>query len=241
VRLTAKAEGVPSPTYQWFSVDRANNGQILPGETNSELVISNLALGISRYVVSVTNSVANAQSRVATLSVEQKLKLAQARTDTTPRGSAKPTLYNIKTADDIERDRARHRDIKEQEDSEKRQQWNNLLKVCASFIFILAIGVFVFEKLFHSKQLDSNRQMPATNSLVGNSPIVNSQTTTSNQSAQAEVMRDTVTNKNTGIVPGGVKISATNSTPKTLQMPDYSPPSTNKASTNAQVLKGAKK
>ena len=33
-RFTAKAEGVPIPNYQWFSADRANNGQVSPGETN---------------------------------------------------------------------------------------------------------------------------------------------------------------------------------------------------------------
>jgi hypothetical protein len=135
-RLTAKAEGVPSPTYQWFSVDRANNGQILPGETNTELVVSNLALGISRYVVSVTNSMGNIQSRVATLSVEQKLKLAQARIDTASRGSAKPTLYNVKTADDIERDRDRHRAIREQEDLEKKQHRNKILVTILTIVLI---------------------------------------------------------------------------------------------------------
>src|SRR5580692_615162 len=77
VHFIAKAEGIPNPTYQWFSVDRTNNGQVLPGETKPELIVQNPALGISRYVVSVTNSAGNAQSRVATLSVEQKLKLAQ--------------------------------------------------------------------------------------------------------------------------------------------------------------------
>lgn len=245
VRLTAKAEGVPSPTYQWFSVDRANNGQILPGETNSELVVSNLALGISRYVVSVTNSVGNAQSRVATLSVEQKLKLAQARIDTTSRLSAKPTLYNVKTADDIERDRERHRAIKEREDLEKRQQLKKILKICTAFIFILAIGVFAFVKFHHPKQTDNNGQIPATNNPAGNSPVLNSQTTTSNQTAQAEVMRDTTTNKNTGTVSDGAKISATNTpaspSPRPALKWDDLPSPTNKASTNAQPQKPVKK
>jgi hypothetical protein len=245
VRLTAKAEGVPSPTYQWFSVDRANNGQILPGETNSELVVSNLALGISRYVVSVTNSVGNAQSRVATLSVEQKLKLAQARIDTTSRLSAKPTLYNVKTADDIERDRERHRAIKEREDLEKRQQLKKILKICTAFIFILAIGVFAFVKFHHPKQTDNNGQIPATNNPAGNSPVLNSQTTTSNQTAQAEVMRDTTTNKNTGTVSDGAKISAINTpaspSPRPALKWDDLPSPTNKASTNAQPQKTVKK
>ena len=116
--FTAKAEGVPNPNYQWFSVDRANNGQVLPGETKPELIVSNPVLGISRYVVSATNSAGNAQSRVATISVEQKLKLAQLKSDAGTRTAAKGVSYQ-KTAEEIERDRERHREIKEQEDLEK--------------------------------------------------------------------------------------------------------------------------
>lgn len=74
-RLTTKAEGIPNPNYQWFSVDRANNGQILPGETKTELVVSNLPRGKSRFIVSATNNAGNVQSvqsRVATVSVEPK-------------------------------------------------------------------------------------------------------------------------------------------------------------------------
>ena len=37
-RLHAKAEGVPSPAYQWFTVDRAGNGQIVSNATNAEFL-----------------------------------------------------------------------------------------------------------------------------------------------------------------------------------------------------------
>ena len=35
VRFTAQAEGVPGPAYQWFSVDRTDNGQNFAGGNKS--------------------------------------------------------------------------------------------------------------------------------------------------------------------------------------------------------------
>ena len=142
-RFTAKAEGVPNPTYQWFSVDRANNGQVLPGEANPELVVSNPALGISRYVVNVTNSVGNAQSRVATLSVEPKLKLAQATVDAGTRTTAKPALYNVKSEEDIERQRRRLEVEKAQEIFQKRLRRNKILVAVLAITIVLIAGAFV--------------------------------------------------------------------------------------------------
>ena len=145
-RFTAKAEGVPSPIYQWFSVDRANNGQVLPGETNPELVVSNPALGISRYVVSVTNNAGNVQSRVATLSVEQKLKLAQVRVDTGSRATAKPALYNVKSEEDIERQRRRLEAEKAQEIFQKRLRRNKILTVTGTALAVLIVCGLLFKK-----------------------------------------------------------------------------------------------
>jgi GTPase-associated protein 1, N-terminal domain type 2/Immunoglobulin I-set domain len=145
-RFTAKAEGVPNPAYQWFSVDRANNGQVLPGETNPELVVSNAALGVSRYIVSITNSMGNAQSKVATLSVEQKLKLAQVGVDTGSRGPAKPALYNVKSGDDIERQRRRLEAEKAQEIFHKRLRRNKILVAILAIVLIAGAGVFVWKK-----------------------------------------------------------------------------------------------
>jgi hypothetical protein len=150
-RFTAKAEGVPNPTYQWFSVDRANNGQVLPGEANPELVVSNPALGISRYVVNVTNSVGNAQSRVATLSVEPKLKLAQVRADTGSRDPAKSVLYNVKSGDDIERQRKRLEAERAQEIFQKRLRRNKILVTVLTITLIAGAGVFVWKKFASEK------------------------------------------------------------------------------------------
>jgi len=238
--FTAKAEGIPTPKYQWYECDQKEK-EIKPieGQTSSMLALKNCKQGTTRYRVWATNGVGNdSQSVPVKLEVEPAEKPKSALKIATVVRT--PTLYNVKTADDIERDRARHRDIKEQEDLEKRQQLKKILKICTAFIFILAIGVLAFVFFRHPKQPDNNGQIPATNNPAGNSPVLNSQTNASNQTTQAEIVRDTTTNKNLGTVSDGVKISATNSPPKTLQMPDYSPPSTNKASTNAQALKGAK-
>jgi hypothetical protein len=161
-RLTAKAEGVPSPAYQWFSVDRANNGQVLPGETNPELVVSNPALGISRYVVNVTNSTGSVQSSVATLSVNQKLKLAQVRVDTGSRATAKPALYDVKSEEDIERQRRRLETEKAQEIFQKRLRLNKILVTILAIILIAGAGVFVWKR-FAPKKSSASPANESTN------------------------------------------------------------------------------
>jgi hypothetical protein len=155
VRFAAQAEGIPGPSYQWFSVDRAHSSQVLPGETNSELVVSNPVIGISRYVVSITNSVGNAQSRVATLSVKQKWKLAQARIDTSSNGPATPARYNLKTADDIERQRRRLNAEQAQEIFYGRQRRNKIMKAILAAIVIVAAGIFVGRHFANSKPAET--------------------------------------------------------------------------------------
>jgi hypothetical protein len=144
VFLRAKAEGVPKPAYQWFSIDRDNNGQILPGETKPELLIVNPTIGIARYVVQAANSVGDVQSRVATLSVEKRAKFVE------PQSSP----AQVKTLDDIERQRRRLEAEKEQarinsasqapknpeeKKDKKENDWN--LWNAFSFIFISWYGV----------------------------------------------------------------------------------------------------
>ncbi|MGD1089805.1 MAG: hypothetical protein ABR955_13955 [Verrucomicrobiota bacterium] len=186
--FTAKAEGVPNPNYQWFSVDRANNGQVLPGETKPELIVPNPALGISRYVVNVTNTAGNAQSRVATVSVEQKLKLAQVKSDAGTRTAAKGVSYQ-KTAEEIERDRERHREIKEQEDLAKRQQWNKILIITGTALIVLIASVLILKQrhlwLFKPKFVPpTNSTTNVTSTMQGNTTnqsIVEKQEIVTNQ------------------------------------------------------------
>ena len=78
-RFTADATGDPEPAYQWYSVDPANNGAILAGETNAELVLARPPSGVSRFVVTATNRAGTAQSRVTVLTVEPATAAAPAR------------------------------------------------------------------------------------------------------------------------------------------------------------------
>ena len=145
--FTAKAEGVPRPAYQWFSVDRANNGQVLAGETNPELVLSNATLGVARYVVRVSNGIGNVQSRVATLSVEPKLKLASVRPDTISRNPAKPPLYAVRTAEEIERQQRRLGAEKAEEVFYRKQRRKKVLKVTSvALIAALTVSAFVLRQ-----------------------------------------------------------------------------------------------
>jgi hypothetical protein len=140
VRFTAKAEGIPTPTYQWLSVDRASNGTVLPGETKPELIVPNPALGVSRYVVNATNSAGHVQSKVATLSVEKKLKLAAAKLSTGIPVATKAGIHQ-KTEGEIERHRQRIEAEKAQELFERRK-WRSII-LLAFLAIVLIAGVLV--------------------------------------------------------------------------------------------------
>ena len=83
-RFTAKAEGIPSPTYQWFSIGSDQTGRPLAGETKPDLVIITPPVGTSQYLVTATNSEGTVQSKITTLTVEQKIKLEAVGAPTKP-------------------------------------------------------------------------------------------------------------------------------------------------------------
>lgn len=118
IQLQAKAEGVPMPAYEWFSVDRSNIPYAIANGNNAVLVLQNPPLGVSRYVVRASNSQGEVTSEVATLSVEQKLKLTRPSVDPTPRGLANPHLHNA----DYEEKRDRQRKRLEAERAQKQFQ-----------------------------------------------------------------------------------------------------------------------
>jgi hypothetical protein len=211
VRFTAQAEGIPMPVYQWFSVDRADNGQILPGKISPELVVSNPVLGKSRYIVSATNSAGTTQSSVATLSVEQKVKLV-ARADAGLCGLPKPALYSVKTAEDIQRDRERHRIKKEEEINHKRLQRNRILAATGVTVVVLTTGGFLL-KTRHLWPFKAGATVSTTN-FPGNTPepaVVNN----SNQ-ATVIVAKDAPTQRETNH-----SATTTATKPDVLYQPSY--------------------
>ncbi len=140
-KLHAKAEGVPSPSYQWFTVDRAGNGQIIASGTDAELSVQNPPLGLTRYVVRASNSQGDVTSEVVTLSVEQKLRLSQARPASDIQSVARSTAPSyVRSADDIDRQRRRIEAEKAQEQFQRRLRRKKTLAICGAILAITVIG-----------------------------------------------------------------------------------------------------
>ena len=169
-RLHAKAEGVPSPSYQWFTVDRAGNGQIIANGTDAELVVQNPPLGMSRYVVRASNSQGDVTSDIATLSVEQKLRLSQTRPVSEAHSSAKPASPSyVKSADDIERQRRRLDSEQAEAKFQVRRRWKRFLWVCVALIS-LGLGGFFWWKAHHQRPTPDKSGSEATNNSIMQKP-----------------------------------------------------------------------
>jgi hypothetical protein len=107
-RLHAKAEGVPAPAYQWFTVDRSGKSHPIANAITEELLVQNPPLGVTRYAVKASNSEGEITSDVVTLSVEQPGRATGTRppVGTTP-ASNPPGAPHIKSASEIEQQRQR--------------------------------------------------------------------------------------------------------------------------------------
>lgn len=186
-RLLAKAEGVPSPSYQWFAVDRAGNGQVIGNGTGAELVVQNPPLGLSRYIVRASNSQGDVTSEVATLSVEQKLRLSQSRPASDVRGPTKPASPSyMKSADDIERQRRRIEVEQAQVIVKKRIRRRNVLAVCAVITVLVVFIGFVLRGLF-SNGRSNLLNNETTNSFSAFTPQTNSRSASSNDAATSGI------------------------------------------------------
>jgi hypothetical protein len=180
-RFQAKAEGIPNPTYEWFLVDRTDNGQPLTGETNPELALPNPILGKSRYVVRVTNSGGAAISRTATLSVEQKPRVAPASLG----NQARPIGFAHQRSEaEIESQRRR---LEHEARSRQRQNRKRVLAVFAIIVATIAISSVILVWVARTKQTNqtpSTTQGPSraqTSSSPSQTPVT---TNTDNHSAK---------------------------------------------------------
>jgi hypothetical protein len=175
-RLHAKAEGVPTPTYQWFAVDRGGNSQPIPNATSEELLVPNPPLGITRYAVRASNSEGQVTSDVVTLSVEPK---GMTRPSTEPpRGGSPPIAPPVKSAEDIERQRQRLEAERAQE--KPLRKWPFII---LGIGFIACIGAAIALSLSGPKKLptvttvernDTNRELSnlahASNAVIKETP-----------------------------------------------------------------------
>lgn len=141
-RFRATAEGVPSPSYQWYSVDQAGNGRIIANGTAAELVLPNPPFGVSRYVVRASNSQGEVTSDVAKLESEKKLRISQPQQDEVKRVVPKTTVPSyVRSAVDIDKQRRRIESDKAQEQFQKKLRRNKTLAICGVIGGLVVIGV----------------------------------------------------------------------------------------------------
>jgi hypothetical protein len=95
---------------------------------------------------------------VATLSVEKKLKLAQTKIAPAPRATAKPALYDVKTEEDIEKQRRRLEAEKAQEIFQKRLRRNKIL--VSILIIVLIAGALAAALVWRSRKTPDITSQP---------------------------------------------------------------------------------
>jgi hypothetical protein len=148
-QLSVKAEGVPVPSYQWYSVDKSGAGQIISNATGPELPLPNPPFGVSRYVVQVVNSVGEVTSELAKVECEKKLKLtssssSQAAVTQQAGASSYDPDYEAK------RDNQRRRLQQEEENRENKNRriWNKFTMAFGLVVLVVlvAIGYLVLHK-----------------------------------------------------------------------------------------------
>lgn len=143
-RFQTKAEGVPAPAYQWFTMDRSGNQKPIANASSAELEVKNPPMGVTRYVVRAVNSEGEVTSDVVTLSIEQKGRAASVRPAVDPPAPARPvpqtTQPHVKSEQDIERQRHRLESTQAEAIFLKRKQRTKVLLTCAVAGLLLAGG-----------------------------------------------------------------------------------------------------
>jgi len=149
-RLYAKAEGVPSPSYQWFTVDKAGNGHPIANGTDAEMVLPKPPVGVSRYVVRTSNSQGDVTSEVATLSVESKLRL-ETKTNI-PAKDPSPIRVKPKIDYGREFESINSKYVQSVEAEKGRFAWGWLI-LGTMIVAALTLGIYSLPKYFHKNSL----------------------------------------------------------------------------------------
>jgi hypothetical protein len=181
-RFQVKAEGIPQPIYQWFSVDRHDNGQIIEGQNGPDLTVATAPLGKSRYVVRASNSAGETTTNVVTLSVEQKLRVAKGGFDAGAlREPVKVGTSHLKSEDDIERQRKRLQAEQAEEKFRKRARRNTVIFAILGILLVTATSVYCWIRFFPRKTALSKHESAENSHLSNNNSLVtDSSTATSN-------------------------------------------------------------
>jgi hypothetical protein len=169
-KLQARAEGIPTPSYQWYSVDRAEKLQLLPGETSPELVLRTPPVGVSRYKVTAINSAGESSSRVIVLSVDPRMRLQRdMRTAAIPNPPQSDAPY-IQSEEKIEQQRNRLLAQKAEEVFHRKRRRSRI----AAVLCLLAIAAFpvawvVLRKngsVIGTSRIDPTNAISHTNTLI---------------------------------------------------------------------------
>ena len=154
-------------------------GTILEGETKAELVVTNPPFGKSSNLVTAKNDVGIAQSEVAVLQVQQKIKVAPRVSIDTSSSERNKSGSHKRSAEQIEQQRVQIEAENEAEASARRSRRNRILLPVFAVILVLVAGTIAFigKRYF----LKSERQSPmaglnggqnGTTNLQASSPLV---------------------------------------------------------------------
>jgi hypothetical protein len=231
-RLHAKVEGVPSPGYQWFSVDRAGNGQTIPNATDAELVIQNPPLGVSRYVVRASNSRGDVTSEVASVSVERKLRLTTL--PSYPSGQSDDVGSKAKIDEAREYESINRKIDTNQAAQESHFTWKGLRIGGEVVVLVALVAVVALVKPVRDDMCSfwfRNQSIPPPQTNPSKSPPFAAPTPTSQTDPQPPPDQQKVMAQQPAAPPATTPETNT-SARQPLQMPNYEGLTNNKAATN---------
>jgi hypothetical protein len=161
-KLQAEAEGIPTPSYQWYSVDRAEKLQLLPGETGPELVLRTPPVGVSRYKVTATNSLGELLSRVVVLSVEPRMRLQHdMRSASIPEPPQSDAPY-IQSEEKIEKQRNRLLAEKAEQSFYKKQKRRRIVAIIG--VLLISVVAAIIAKWIVAKNTQNQTTNPRNDS-----------------------------------------------------------------------------